>query len=379
MDHKFVIVLLSLFVFTGKKFGVLSFPANDLPIEMTGFNKEIKEEENPQDGDIGHYDQDDLVHYYTKEILDKNRKVTFDLETGEVTYESDEEVIRILEMVRKDNSTHLISSNSIRNKPGQNMSIPEREKRSTAFIIGTDSRYKISNTSQFPYCAIGQLIKLGSSFCTLVMVGPYHAFTAAHCVYDRSTRRHVTGSYAYIGRTCNNCGTRVDVQKVTTYTEYTRDGNEGYDLAFLILDKTDIHTSCYMDFAYQDPMPTVSMTVCGYPCDKSPNPYQCMYCSDCNDAKIKLFTLSIWGVSKSYQDFERIQYTCDIAGGVSGGPAYTSFNGNTYVSGVHSHGTSDGTVNLASRITKKKFKDACLWLLGNGGTCIVPSIILVLL
>ena len=70
----------------------------------------------------------------------------------------------------------------------------------------------------------------------------------------------------------------------------------------------------------------------------------------------------------------------DIAGGVSGGPAYTSFNGNTYVSGVSlPWKLADGTVNLASRITKRKFKDACLWLLGNGGTSIVPSIILVLL
>ena len=143
-------------------------------------------------------------------------------------------------------------------------------------------------------------------------------------------------------------GTRVDILRVTTYTEYIRDGNEGYDLAFLVLDQNDIHASCYMDFAYRDPMPTMSMTVCGYPCDKSPNPYQCMYCSDCNDAKIKLPTLSILGFSITSPDFERIQYTCDIAGGVSGGPAYTSFNGNTYVSGVHSHGTSDGTVNLAS-------------------------------
>ena len=144
MDCNFAIVLLSFFVFTGNEVGVFSFPADDLPIEMTGYDEDIKEEENPQDGDIGHFDPDDLVDHYTKEILDRNRKVTFDLKTVEVTYETDEEVIQILEMVRKDNSTRLISSYGVHNKLGQNMSISEREKRSTAFIIGTDNRCKIS-------------------------------------------------------------------------------------------------------------------------------------------------------------------------------------------------------------------------------------------
>ena len=128
MDYKATIFLLSFFVFIGDMVGVFFFPAADLPIEMTGFDEDILEEENPQEEDIGHFDLDDLVHHYTKEILDRNRKVTFDLKTGEVTYETDEEVIEILEMVRKDNSTHLISSFSIPNDTDHNSSIPEGEK-----------------------------------------------------------------------------------------------------------------------------------------------------------------------------------------------------------------------------------------------------------
>ena len=375
MDYKAAIVLLGLLVFSGDMFGVLSFPTDDLPIEMTGFDEEIREEENLQDEDIGHYDPDDLVHHYTKEILDRNRKVTFDLKTGEVTYETDEEVIQILEMVRKDNSTHLISSFSIPNDTDQNSSIPEGKKRSRRIIIGSDNRYKISNTRPYPHCAFGQLVNAIGS-CTLIMVGPYHALTAAHCVYNRSTRRHVTGGYAYIGRTCNKWGTHVRVSTVTTYAEYTRDGDLAYDYACLLLDRTAIRTSCYMGFAYRDPMPTVSMTVCGYPGDKSPNPYRCMYCGNCNDARRECSTRTTgwWSRKKTITtcNDERIQYTCDSVSGVSGGPAYTSDHDSTsniYVYGVHSHGHRGKRINLASRVSKKKFKDTCLWLQRNGGIC----------
>ena len=376
MDYKATIVLLSLLAFNGDMVGVFSFPTDNLPIEMNGFDEDIKEDERPQDGDIGHFDPDDLVHHYTQEVLDRNRKITFDLKTGEVTYETDEEVIEILEMVRKDNSTHLISSFSIPNDTDRNLSLPEREERSATYIIGSDNRYKISNTSPYPHCAFGQLFNPSGSYCTLFMVGPYHALTAAHCVYDRSTRRHVTGSYAFIGRTCNKRGTRVDVRTVTTYAEYTRDGDEAYDYACLLLDRTDINTNCYMGFAYRDPMPTVSMTVCGYPCDKNPNPYRCMYCSNCNDARRQCSTTTTgWWFRKKTTttcNDERIQYTCDIAAGVSGGPAYTSDHDSTsniYAYGVHSHGHRAKRINLASRVSKKKFKDTCLWLQRNGGIC----------
>jgi V8-like Glu-specific endopeptidase len=368
MDSK-AITLLELLIFVGCVYNVHSFSANDMPIEMEEDDKDLNE---VPEGSIGAFDPNDLVYHYTKETINKNRKVTFDFKTGEPTYETDKEVEEILEMVRRDNFTSMYSSFSIPNNTHDSLNRSVRIERSRAYIRGRDDRYRITSTSSFPYCAIGQFYSGKGGYCTLFMVGPYHALTAAHCVYDRSSRRTYSDGHVYLRRSCYTRGTHVDVRQVLTYTQYTNNGDNAYDFACLLLDRNDVYTSCYMGFAYRDPMPTVSMTVCGYPCDKDELSYRCIYCGGCNDAKRQCTTSGWWWSRKTTCNDERIQYTCDVAGGMSGGPAYTLAHDSSstrYAYGVHTHASTVSSLNFASRISKKKFKDTCLWLQRNGGVC----------
>ena len=138
-------------------------------------------------------------------------------------------------------------------------------------------------------------------------------------------------------------------------TASSMDGPESWDFAYLLLNNRDINSSDYFPFGFRDPMPTVSMTMCGYPGDK---PAGCMYCGTCNDAQRPCTTPTTC-------NDERIQYTCDSTGGTSGGPTYIQETTTTLrVYGVHTQ--SSTTVNYASRISKHKFYHICQWLITYG-------------
>lgn len=324
-----------------------SLPAADFPLDMEDLNEQMSQQELPSD--IGKFSPNEHVHHYTKETIDKYRTVTYDYGTGEMTYESDEEVIRILEKVRRTNSSFLYSLSG-QNVTGNNNSRSARVRRT---VFPPDGRVLISSTSSFPYSAIGHYYTRGR--CTLFLVGPYHALTAAHCVYNRTKGEFKPFGYAYIGRTCNVTGTRVSVQKMTVYIKYIYDGLKSWDFAYVVITQGDINSPHYFPFGYHDPMPTVFMTMCGYPGDK---PAGCMYCGTCNDAQRPCTTPTTC-------DDERIQYTCDSAGGMSGGPAYIQETTTTLrVYGVHTHWST--TVNYASRLSRDKFWHLCQWLINDG-------------
>ena len=89
---------------------------------------------------------------------------------------------------------------------------PERVRR---LIFDYDERLPVSDTSGNPFCAVGR-IDYG---CTAVLIGPYHAITAAHCVYDNPS-------------------------------------------------------PCWLSFGYYEPWSNVGLDVIGYPLDK---PDTCFY------------------------------------------------------------------------------------------------------
>ena len=312
-----------------------------------------------QSSDISNTGSGEEVHHYTEETINQYRTVTYDYATGEMTYESDEEVIRLLEKVRTTNSSSLHSSSG-QNETGSNDSTSARVRRT---VFPPDGRVLISSTSSFPYSAIGEYYIYTRSQCTLFLVGPYHALTAAHCVYNRTSNEFEPLGYAYIGRTCNVTGTRFNVQEATVYISFNDSEPYSWDFAYLLLNNRDIKSPDYFSFGFSA-MQIVSMTMCGYPGDK---PAGCMYCGTCNDAQRPCTTPTTC-------DDESIQYTCDSVGGMSGGPAYIQESTDTLcVYGVHTH--SSTYVNYASRISKHKFFDLCQRLINDGydPNCTGPS------
>ena len=110
----------------------------------------VSEEE--QSSDIGNTGSGEQVHHYSNETINQYRTVTYDYATGEMTYQSDEEVIRFLEKVRRTNSSFLYSSLD-QNVTGSNNSRSARVRRT---VFPPDGRVLISSTSSFPYSAIGE-------------------------------------------------------------------------------------------------------------------------------------------------------------------------------------------------------------------------------
>ena len=299
-----------------------------------------------------------------------SRMMTLDRSNGEETYQTDKEVARTLEMANTYKSSNLFNVHNIPEDSDPSEEMPDKTKRD---IIGRDSRYRIYSTLLAPLCAIGELSSSrGVGYCTVFMIGPHHAITAGHCVYNTTTRRYYRNLDVYIGRTCYRRGIHADVLNISLYTEFRLLGDLRYDIALLLLDSRDISSTCYLGFAFRDPMPIVNASVCGYPYDRTYwyHSYDCMYCSD-GRAAVPCGIVN----GRAVCEDRYIIHSSDTYVGMTGGPLMTNEHFRTrkvYLS----YGVNSGTLTLrgtrynrATRFTKKKFVDTCLWLRNNGGVC----------
>lgn len=319
-------------------------------------------------------EEKDFSSRYSKETIEEHRMMSLDRTNGEESYQTDEEVIRILEIARAQNSSFLYSSPSAPGNSGPEQEQGDRERRA---IIGSDNRYRISSTSHHPACAIGELVSSrGTGYCTVFRIGPYHAITAGHCVYNTTTRRYYTNLDVYFGRTCYTRGDHADVLRVSLYTAYRVRGDLQHDIALLLLDRYDLpdrysSNACILGFAYQQPMPTITASVCGYPYDRTYwyHQYDCMYCSD-GIARRACFRIGRTVICND----NYIAHTSDTFAGMDGGPLMT--NRHPGIRNYIAYGVYAGWVRLngvlynrSTRFTVQKFTDICLWLRANGATC----------
>ena len=289
---------------------------------------------------------DDLLHSYTAEEINEHRWISVD-RNGTETIASDEEVIAILEKARKSNSTNWISEPHF--PPNFPFDMTEKKRD----VIGRDNRFRKSST-YYPYCAIGKMER----GCTAFLVGPYHAITARHCVYDTSTQTWYPERGLYLRRNCNSRGIFMDHVVTTTYVANDAD----HDFAWILLDQSDYYSNCWMSYGNQDPMPTMSGEICGYPGDKAREKYNCLYCSRCCDIER---TGLWWSRNK-----KRVRYTCDTNNGMSGGPVFTLEHpgiNHEVAYAVHTQGRY--FYNNGVRISRARFEWTKQWKCDNG----VPS------
>ena len=227
---------------------------------------------------------------------------------------------------------------------------PSRKKR---FLFGEDDREFVTNSGNFPQCAIARL----TTGCTAFFVGPYHALTAAHCVnhfrYGWKSRIHL-----WQGRNCHNRGNRSTCSRVFSVLGHTHYKLYEYDYALIEMDRNGNPAPCWFGIGYIDPWEYPSnrdLEVIGYPFDKrsyTGQPectHEAMWLASCNT---------------SYSVFQNLIQWCDAVSGNSGSPVFSDTNRNKVVYGIHAQ--SVGRYNYSEDGSRELVE---LW---NQGPMITP-------
>ena len=338
---------------------------SDLPDNVTTTDfKGTKEESVTYDPSFD--GEGSLFHHFTSEEIEMNRWISIDRSGVEYTA-TDAEVIRNLERALKLQQKHYSAVLDAHFSPQQNATVNKRA------VFPPDDRYASSSR-----CNIGYL----NSGCTAFLIGPYHALTAGHCVYDCKNRWWRNGNTQldlYVGQNCYTRGRRMRWTRAWTYTSQcsgVRDlFNNGYDIAWIKFETSD-RSSCWHGFGWLSPNPTLSIELCGYPSDKK-RTYKCLYCSHCNDCRYRRESYTTttktgflgWKrktVTRYRNNDKEWQYTCDTIGGHSGSPVIASRSGYTFAVGVHSKENTNLNLNFGSRITAARFTTIREWLCDNG-------------
>jgi V8-like Glu-specific endopeptidase len=321
----------------------------------------------------------DFTGRYSKEIIDEHRMMSLDRTNGVKTYQTDEEVIRTLDLAHSTDPSSLFTSPSM---PSDNDTQEEFDPRDRRAIFNDEGKYR-RRISRHPYCAIGELVSSdGVGYCSVFMIGPHHAVTAGHCVYNTTKRAFHTNFTVSIGRKCNRNRISVKVVTMFVYIAFIRNSDPRYNLVYLKLDNSSINASCYLGISTQQTRLTefVDRTVCGYTSDKTGRS-GCMYCGN---GKARLYC--VWNFSQRrwicHNDL--LVHTCNTVQGMDGGPMMSSVqqsmaNRNYIAYGVHVGelkvaSTPRVLFNTATRFTAQKIVNICLWLRSTGAVCNVRGL-----
>lgn len=247
-----------------------------------------------------------------------------------------------------DSKTLLGAYNAGGSAASSNAYIPNgvsSEQVSASSIIGSDGRYRITATKNFPSRAVVYITYKGKQHCTGWMISKNTLVTAGHCVYNRSSKSwYDTSKFAfYPGRnaTTSPYGS-AKATKAWTDTSYIASGNQKQDWGIIKLNKNIGNTTGWFGLKWQSASYNgTKVTVRGYPGDKKAG---------------QLWTMS-GKITASKTN--NLCYSIDTYGGQSGSPIYLS---NNQVIGIHTNGTVSkrttpcaGKYNQGVRITKSLY------------------------
>jgi glutamyl endopeptidase len=209
-------------------------------------------------------------------------------------------------------------------------------------VIGTDSRYRITSTTTYPYSAIAHITSsIGG--CSGWLIGNNTVVTAGHCIHNGSWASNVR---VYPGRNGSStpygsCG----ATRLYSVTGWTSSRSPEYDYGAIKLNCTIGNSTGWFGFRWQSTSLTGQPTyLSGYPGDK---PYGTQWRS--ND-------------SVRITQTRRIFYANDTYGGHSGSPVW---NGNANCSpcgiAIHAYGVGSTGYNGGTRITESVFNNLLSW------------------
>lgn len=226
-------------------------------------------------------------------------------------------------------------------------------------VIGADERWRITNTTSWPYRAIVKLrIQFpGSSSwsgCTGWMIDANTVATAGHCLYSRSRGQWASRVYVYPGR--NGYSSPYGYAYATnlySVNGWVNSGSQNYDYGAMKLNRNIGNSTGWFGFRWQSSNSFPGgYSVTGYPGDLDSGTWYPMYRGYKNPGIRRVWSM-------------RLFYEIDTFGGQSGSPVYrwTSDCSNCAYA-IHTNGVGGdpyGRYNSGTRITQSVFNNLIAW------------------
>ena len=224
-------------------------------------------------------------------------------------------------------------------------------------IHGNDDRTRVTDTTEWPYRAVGRLgIEFPSGWrghCSGAMIGEFHFLTAGHCVYNEERGGWASDLTVSLGQDVQErfYGEAI-AQHVRSYTGWTEFEDAQDDWALVTLDRNLGSHTGWLGYESQfntDAFVGMDVATAGYPGDLESG--RAMYEAS---------------GTTSYATDTRVFYSgadgIDTAGGQSGSSIWRQdpLDGSYYVNIVHAYGGP--TVNSGTRINAQKFQSLEDWI-----------------
>lgn len=203
-------------------------------------------------------------------------------------------------------------------------------------VFGKYERTEVEDTTDYPYSAIGLLIR----GCTGTLISDRVLVTAAHCVYDtllqdlKFRKKFSPGQY---GQT-KPYG-EYNFKKVYVPLEYKKKMQKEYDIAFVLLDSKVVADAGFVPARPAALKSSSTLMLAGYPGDQ---PFGSLWETECPLESATSHVLS---------------YLCDTYDGMSGSPILVY--GSSYMPslvGVHVRGKHER--NEGTYLTSKVLEEA---------------------
>ena len=146
-----------------------------------------------------------------------------------------------------------------------------------------DKLHRVISTNYYPEYAVGIL----DNGCTAFLVGPQHALTAAHCVYNYNTSTWTTELDFWRGRNAEYYLQRMEWKHVIIPYQFYSSGDDNQNWALLHF--TD-ESPVWLKLAYSEHIRNTPLTVYGYLQDKE---WGTMYSTMCWSSSEQLDTVDL--------------------------------------------------------------------------------------